>query len=96
MVSIAIENCNLHRRLALASLQLLGTSPRFLMLGFMLPTAFLSMWISNNATTAMMMPIMEAVLSELEQGQVTKKGETEDNEKGGDKEKSETRHSLGL
>jgi hypothetical protein len=42
------------------------------------------------------MPIMEAVLSELEQGQVTKKGETEDNEKGGDKEKSETRHSLGL
>ncbi len=46
-----------------------GTSPRFLMLGFMLPTAFLSMWISNNATTAMMLPIMDAVLAELEGGE---------------------------
>ena len=36
------------------------------MLGFMLPTFFLSMWISNNATTAMMMPILEAVLLEME------------------------------
>ena len=38
-----------------------------LMLGFMLPTMFLSMWISNTATTAMMVPIVEAVLSELNQ-----------------------------
>ena len=34
-----------------------GTSPRLLMLGFMLPTAFLSMWISNTATTSMMVDL---------------------------------------
>ena len=40
------------------------------MLGFMLPTMFLSMWISNTATTAMMVPIVDAVLTELEEGEV--------------------------
>ncbi len=39
-----------------------------LMIGFMLPTMFLSMWISNTATTAMMVPIVDAVLKELEKG----------------------------
>ena len=51
MVAIAVEQSNLHRRLALKALLTIGTSPRRLMLGFMLPTAFLSMWISNTATT---------------------------------------------
>ena len=48
----------------------IGTSPPRLMLGFMLPTAFLSMWISNTATTAMMVPIVDAVLSQLEQDEL--------------------------
>lgn len=65
MVAIAVENCNLHQRIALKALLSIGTSPRRLMLGFMLPTCFLSMWISNTATTAMMIPIAEAVLQEL-------------------------------
>ena len=43
----------------------IGTSPRLLMLGFMIPTAFLSMWISNTATTVMMIPILKAVLLEI-------------------------------
>ena len=52
-----------------------GTSPRLLMLGFMLPTMFLSMWISNTATTAMMVPIVEAVLAEIntENGEILSK-----------------------
>ena len=67
MVAISVEHSNLHRRIALKVLLLIGTSPRKLMLGFMLPTMFLSMWISNTATTAMMVPIVDAVLSQLEQ-----------------------------
>ena len=47
-------------------MKLIGTSPRLLILGFILPTAFLSMWISNTATTAMMIPIMQAVIDELD------------------------------
>ena len=42
-----------------------GTSPSSIMLGFMVLTVFMSMWISNAATTAMMVPILEAVLNEL-------------------------------
>ena len=42
-----------------------GQSPRLLMTGFMFTTMFLSMWISNTATTAMMVPIVDAVLQEL-------------------------------
>ncbi|KAF4516897.1 hypothetical protein B566_EDAN011242 [Ephemera danica] len=65
VVAIAIEHCNLHKRIALKVLLLVGTSPRLLMLGFMLNTMFLSMWISNTACTAMMVPIVTAVLDEL-------------------------------
>ncbi len=70
MVAIAVEQSNLHRRVALKALLTIGTSPRRLMLGFMIPTAFLSMWISNTATTAMMVPIVDAVLSQLERDDV--------------------------
>ncbi len=66
VVAIAVEHCNLHRRISLKVLLLVGTSPRLLMLGFMITTTFLSMWISNTATTAMMVPILGAVLVEIE------------------------------
>jgi sodium-dependent dicarboxylate transporter 2/3/5 len=56
-IAFAMEHWALHRRLALAIVSGVGTSPRRLVLGFMLATAFLSMWISNTAATAMMLPI---------------------------------------
>ena len=66
ILAIAIEKWNLHKRIALTIISFIGTEIKRLILGFMIATAFLSMWISNVATTAMMVPIMEAVLIELE------------------------------
>ncbi|XP_069683308.1 protein I'm not dead yet-like [Periplaneta americana] len=65
IVAIAVEHCNLHKRIALKVILTIGTSPVRLLLGFMVTTMVLSMWISNTATTAMMTPIVKAVLDEL-------------------------------
>ncbi|XP_073837551.1 tricarboxylate transporter protein I'm not dead yet [Musca autumnalis] len=66
MVALVIEYCNLHKRLALRVIQIVGCSPRRLHFGLIFVTMFLSMWISNAACTAMMCPIIQAVLEELQ------------------------------
>jgi solute carrier family 13 (sodium-dependent dicarboxylate transporter), member 2/3/5 len=65
LIAAAMERWGLHRRIALNVMTRTGTSPSRLVLGFMIATAFLSMWISNTATAAMMLPVAMAVAETL-------------------------------
>lgn len=62
MLGLAIEKWNLHRRIALGIVRITGTSGNRIILGFILATGFISMWISNTATTMMMFPIALSVI----------------------------------
>ena len=66
LIAIALERWDLHKRFALNVLVAAGGNPRRLLGGFMVATAALSMWISNTATTLMMLPIAMSVLSNLD------------------------------
>ncbi|MDK1474906.1 DASS family sodium-coupled anion symporter [Streptomyces sp. 549] len=63
VIALAMQKWNLHRRIALLTMRAIGTKPRQLILGVMVATAFLSMWVSNTATTLMMLPIGTSVLA---------------------------------
>ncbi len=65
ILAIGIEKWNLHKRIALSIITIIGTSVKTMILGFMIATAFLSMWISNTATSVMMLPIGIAIISQL-------------------------------
>lgn len=67
IIALAMQRWDLHRRIALKILFLTGVSPGRILLGFMVATAFLSMWISNTATAMMMMPILISVIDKLEE-----------------------------
>jgi sodium-dependent dicarboxylate transporter 2/3/5 len=63
--ALAMQKWNLHRRIALRIILILGSGPMRLLLGFMVATWFLSMWISNTATTMMMVPMAMAIILQL-------------------------------
>jgi solute carrier family 13 (sodium-dependent dicarboxylate transporter), member 2/3/5 len=79
ILALGLEKHQLHRRIALYIVRITGTSGRGIILGFMLATAFLSMWISNTATAVMMLPIGTSVVSIIFQenmGMLQGRGET--------------------
>lgn len=65
IIAIAIEKWNLHKRIALNIINAIGSNVKNIILGFMVATAFLSMWISNTATSVMMLPIGIAIIKQL-------------------------------
>jgi sodium-dependent dicarboxylate transporter 2/3/5 len=66
MIGLAIEKWNLHKRIALNIVRLTGTAGNRIVLGFIMATGFLSMWLSNTATTMMMYPIAMSVIQVIE------------------------------
>ena len=77
MIALAIEKWHLHKRLALNIIRMTGSNKSRVILGFMLATAFLSMWISNTATSIMILPVGLAIISQLKDDPNTKENENE-------------------
>ncbi|KAA5822355.1 SLC13/DASS family transporter [Algibacter amylolyticus] len=75
IIAIAIEKWNLHKRIALNIINIIGSNVQKIILGFMLATAFLSMWISNTATSVMMLPIGIAIIKQLKDNPKTDEDE---------------------
>ena len=67
VLALALEKVNLHKRIALSIIHKTGTTPNRVILGFMIATAFMSMWISNTASTVVMLPIALSVIQLLVQ-----------------------------
>ncbi|MGB5376525.1 SLC13 family permease [Muriicola sp.] len=65
VLALALEKVNLHKRIALNIIRITGTTPNKVVLGFMIATAALSMWISNTASTVVMLPIAMSVIGLL-------------------------------
>ena len=67
LIAVTMEKWQLHKRIALHTIKLVGVSPKRIVLGFMLATAFLSMWISNTATAMMMVTIGLALIRQVKE-----------------------------
>ncbi|MCC9608703.1 DASS family sodium-coupled anion symporter [Blastopirellula sp. JC732] len=71
LIALAVEESGLHRRLALSIVYAMGDKPRRIVLGFMIATAALSMWISNTATALLMLPIAASILTRVDAGKMS-------------------------
>ncbi|XP_064085744.1 Na(+)/citrate cotransporter-like isoform X1 [Macrobrachium nipponense] len=91
MMAVAVEHCNLHKRIALFVMVRVGQSPKRLLAGLMLITTFLSMWISNTATAAMMVPIVDAIVNEIEETKAAQTSRKEAQEPGDEEPLERTR-----
>jgi sodium-dependent dicarboxylate transporter 2/3/5 len=82
VVALSMEKWGLHRRIAFGSLRIVGSDPHRVVLGFMMATAFISMWVSNTATAIMMLPIalsvIDVVLRQTGRGTLEETGEIGD------------------
>lgn len=72
IIALAIEKWNLHKRIAMTIISMMGTNSNRIILGTMIATAFISMWISNAATALMMLPIALALIKEIKEAQFLK------------------------
>ena len=70
LIAIGIEKWKLHKRIAINIISFIGVDARRVILGFMLATGFLSMWISNTATSVMMLPIGIAIIKQLNENKI--------------------------
>lgn len=68
LIALAMERCGLHRRIALALIGVVGSEPRRLVLGFLVATTAISMWINNTAVALMMLPVGVSVVERLAEG----------------------------
>ncbi|RIV30439.1 DASS family sodium-coupled anion symporter [Flagellimonas lutimaris] len=75
ILAMAIEKWNLHKRIALQIIKTIGTDMYTIVLGFMVATAFLSMWISNTATTVMVLPMAISIVKQLKDNPETPEDE---------------------
>lgn len=73
VIALAIEKWNLHRKIAALIVKRTGTSPAGVLLGFIVSTAFLSMWLSNTGTAIMMLPMAITVINSLPENETTNK-----------------------
>lgn len=79
IIALAMERTQLHRRIALNVVNVVGTRPMSIIIGFMLAAAFLSMWVSNTATAMMMLPIALSIIALVESDKAMKTGDFKSN-----------------